>query len=156
VRQCQRGEPHRREIVHLEQALEDLEIGDGVETAPHGDARVVNDDVDAAERLHRLAHEPFAVLRIRHIGGHRERFAAGGTALARERFEARRVARRDHEPRAPRGEREGERAPDALRRTRENDSLARDFPHIRSYGGHSRMAPLRKWPMGPTRLHSAA
>jgi hypothetical protein len=150
VRQRQRGEPHGREIVHLEQALEDLEIGNRVEAAPHGDARIVDHDVDAAERLHRLADEPLAVLRVRDVGRDREGFPAGGTTLACERFETRCVARGDHQSRTARGERQGERTSDALRGAREHDSLARDFPHVRSF----RMAHRR--PRGPTRLHCAA
>jgi hypothetical protein len=84
VRQRERRETHRREIVHFHQPLEDGQILERVESAPHRDSGVVHDHVDSAEGLHGFRHQPFEILLAGDVGGYRQRLATPGAALLRK------------------------------------------------------------------------
>ena len=101
--------------------LEYRQILERVEAAPHRDAGVVHHHVDAAEGLHGLGHQPLAVLLVGDVGGNGARFAAARAAFLRQRLEALAVARRQRQACAARGERQRQRAPDALGGTGQND-----------------------------------
>jgi hypothetical protein len=114
VRQRERGQAHRRVVVHFHDALEDRQVGERVEAAPHGDAGVVDHGVDAAECLERLADQPLEILGIGHVGGNGERVGAARAALLCHRLQPVAIARRQCKARATCRELQRQCATDAL------------------------------------------
>jgi hypothetical protein len=108
-----------------------------------GDAGIVDQRVEASEALHGARHEHGAVRLPRDVPGERQHLHAARRAVARGFLQARGVARVEREMRALRGERQRQRAPDALGRPGDQHCLAGEAVHLLQ--PRERRAAVRVW-----------
>src|SRR6185295_11645477 len=80
VRQREVRRVHTTEIVHVHEALVDREVKGLVEARHHARARVVDEDVEAAEGLDGTLHQTTALVEGGDVGGDDDRLRARGPA----------------------------------------------------------------------------
>ena len=122
------------------------EVGDAPERA---DARVVDDDVDGAEALHRRVGEGLDAAAVADVGLDGERAEVVGGPVQRRHLD---VA--DHELRAGRGQAAGDAQPDARRAAGDHRNLAvqiRDSRHVLSpvVSNRGEANVARRWQRSP-------
>jgi len=132
LRQRRGRQPHVAVEIEPHQLFEYPEVGQCVEAAPHGAARVGDEHVERAEACDGGRDERLAGRAIGDVRRHRCSFGTEGTTLGRNRFEPPGVAGGQREPRPLAGERQCEGAADPLRGPGDQDGLAAE-----AHGGNA-------------------